>query len=142
MFAQTREEVRGHFLAVWQKMAAKSPLEPIEALLAGVIERHPEYHALLNRPDEALNADFTADAAGVNPFLHMSLHVAIREQLQTDRPPGVVDTYRALAEQRKLDPHAIEHRMMECLSASLADAQRKAAAPDEAAYLECLRRTR
>ncbi|MGR9089487.1 MAG: DUF1841 family protein [Gammaproteobacteria bacterium] len=140
MFAQTREEVRAHFLAVWQKMATKSPLEPIEALLADVIERHPEYHALLNRPDEVLNADFSADASGVNPFLHMSLHVAIREQLQTDRPTGVVSTYRALAEQGRLEPHAIEHRMMECLSASLVEAQRKAVAPDEAAYLDCLRR--
>ena len=121
-------------------MSTKSPLEPIEALLADVIERHPEYHALLNRPDEALNADFTAEASGVNPFLHMSLHVAIREQLQTDRPTGVVSTYRALAEKRRLDPHAIEHRMMECLSASLVEAQRKATAPDETAYLECLRR--
>ncbi len=123
-------------------MAAKSPLEPIEALLADVIERHPEYHALLNRPDEVLDADFTSDTTGVNPFLHMSLHIAIREQLQTDRPPGVAGTYRALAEKRTLDPHAIEHRMMECLSASLVDAQRKAAAPDEAAYLDCLRRIR
>ena len=139
MFAQTREEVRAHFLAVWQKMTAKSPMEPIEALLADVIERHPEYHTLLNRPDEAMNADFTDEASGVNPFLHMSLHVAIREQLQTDRPAGVVSTYRALAEKRRLDPHAIEHRMMECLSASLVEAQRRAAAPDEAAYLDCLR---
>lgn len=142
MFAQTREEVRAHFLAVWQKMARKSPLEPIEALLADVIEHHPEYHALLNRPDEVMDPDFLTDATGVNPFLHMSLHIAIREQLQTDRPPGVVGTYRALIDQRTLDPHAIEHRMMECLSASLAEAQRKATAPDEAAYLDCLRRVR
>jgi len=142
MFAQTREEVRAHFLKVWGKMAAHSPMEPLEALLAGVIERHPEYHALLDRPDEAINAEFRTDIEGVNPFLHMSLHVAVQEQLQTDRPVGVVGAYNALVGTRRLDAHDIEHRMMECLSASLWEAQRNASPPDEAAYVECLRQAR
>jgi len=138
MFAQTRDEVRTHFLSVWQKMGANAPMQPMELLLAGVIGRHGEYHALLDQPARALAAEFAPDSATSNPFLHMSLHVAICEQLQTDRPPGVVKAYNAILENRRFDVHAIEHKMMDCLSASLRQSQRDSVPPDEVAYIACL----
>ena len=140
MFAQTRDEVRSHFLEVWQIMAAEGPLQPLQQLLAGVIEFHPHYHRLLGQPTRALNAEYGADSAAGNPFLHMSLHVAVREQLHSDRPPGVVKAYNAVSENRKFDAHALEHRMMDCLSASLWQAQRNSSPPDEIAYIACLNR--
>jgi len=138
MFAETRDEVRTHFINVWQKMGAKTPMQPMELLLADVIERHGEYHALLDQPERALAAEFAPDSATSNPFLHMSLHVAICEQLQTDRPPGVVKAYNAILKNRRFDAHAIEHKMMGCLSASLWHSQRDSMPPDEVAYVECL----
>ena len=141
MFAETREQVRSHFIDVWRKMGTREPMEPLEQLLAAVIEHHPEYHPLLDRPESAVATDFGA-TGGTNPFLHMSLHVALHEQLQTDRPRGVVAAYETLREHAGLEPHQLEHRMIECLSASLWDAQQNARPPDEAAYLECLRRIR
>lgn len=138
MFSQTRDEVRNHFLDVWQKMATKALLQPMELILAGVISRHAEYHALLDEPEQALAAEFSPESAQTNPFLHMSLHVAICEQLQTDRPPGVVKAYNMMVEKRRFDAHVIEHKMMDCLAASLWQSQRDSIPPDEVAYMACL----
>jgi len=140
MFAETRDEVRSHFLSVWRKMRSREPMQALEQMLAGVIERHPEYHALLSDPERALGTEGDPGAAGMNPFLHMSLHIALAEQLQTDRPPGVVSAYNQLFSSGKFERHALEHRMMDCLAASLWQAQRASTAPDEAAYLACLKR--
>ena len=74
-----------------------------------------------------------------NPFLHMGMHIAIREQLSTQRPPGIEAAYKQLLE-RLGDLHAVEHHMMECLGQAMWEAQRQGTPPDESAYLECLRR--
>jgi hypothetical protein len=141
MFAQSREEVRSHFINVWDKMMIRAPLEPLEQILADVIQRHPEYHEMLGDPAHAIAAEFGSDPDNDNPFLHMSLHVAIAEQLQTDRPPGVVTAYNAILGKRRLDPHLVEHKMIDCLSATLWRAQRDSNLPDEAAYVACLLRS-
>ena len=138
MFAQTRDEVRSHFLNVWRKMAAKASLQPMERILADVIGRHDEYHALLDESDRALASDFAPDSHTINPFLHMSLHVALCEQLQTDRPQGVVKAYNAILQKRRFDAHTVEHKMMDCLAASLWQSQRDSSPPDEGAYITCL----
>jgi hypothetical protein len=142
MFAQSRDDVRSHFISVWEKMADNAALEPLEQMLARVIRRHPEYHLILSNPDRALNTEFGVDGITGNPFLHMSLHVAIAEQMQTDRPPGVVKAYNSMLKNRTLDAHLVEHKMIDCLSASLWRAQRDSMPPDEAEYLACLTRSR
>lgn len=139
MLVRDRDEARRVFLRAWRKHGAGEPLEPLEAVIVGVLERHPEYHALLADPDTALGAEFHPHTGVENPFLHLGMHVAIHEQLATDRPTGVRALYRrALA--RFPDAHTLEHRMMDCLGETLWQAQRAGAAPDEGAYLECLRR--
>lgn len=141
MFAQSREEVRSHFIDVWEKMTLGGPLQPLEQILADVIRRHPEYHEMLGDRGRALTADFGSSPEDDNPFLHMSLHVAIAEQLQTDRPPGVVTAYNTILGKRQLDPHLVEHKMIDCLSATLWRAQQDSNLPDEAAYVACLLRS-
>ncbi len=69
----------------------------------------------------------------------MGMHLAIREQLATDRPPGLRAGYRGVVE-RAGDAHAAEHRIMDCLGEALWRAQRAGRPPDEAAYLDCVRR--
>lgn len=135
-----RRSMRRRFVLVWEKMQARTPLEPLEALIAEVIDAHPEYQPLLARGDAALDDEWTPERGETNPFLHLGLHVAVREQVAADRPAGVTDAYRTLC-RRAGNSLDAEHRMIDCLAAALWQAGRSGTAPDEAAYLECLRRS-
>jgi hypothetical protein len=135
---QSRDEVRQMYLAVWHKLQQKMPLEPMEALIADVIEIHPEYHSLLETGDNIRQQEFTPEQGQTNPFLHMGMHIALREQAAADRPPGVKAIHQKLLTQK--GPHETEHDMMECLGQSLWSAQRNNQLPDEAAYLDCLKK--
>ena len=139
MFAgQSREQLRRMYLEAWRKFSAKQPLEPLEGQLAAVIAEHPEYLQWIEAGDDAIAAEFTPESGRQNPFLHMGLHLAIREQVATDRPTGIADIHRKLA--TKLgDGHAAEHAMLEPLAEALWEAQRNNRMPDEGAYLERLR---
>ena len=140
MFVQSSAEVRGFFVDVMAKLQTQTVLEPIEAMVADVIERHPEYHNLLAERERALDDDYLARHFEFNPFLHMGLHVALQEQLQADRPRGVCASFDKQQTLGRFDRHQIEHRMMDCLSKSLWAAQQAHSSPDEHAYLECLNR--
>ena len=139
MFSQNREEIRQFFIDVWNKYRSQQPLEPLEKIIAGIVREHPEYHRLLETQESALEKDFLPELGEANPFLHMGMHIAIREQLATNRPAGIIDVYQSLLAKIQ-DPHEVEHRMLECLGEMLWRAQRDAAYPDETAYLECLRK--
>jgi hypothetical protein len=135
---QSREQLRRMYLEAWRKFSAKQPLEPLEAQLAAVIAEHPEYLQWIEAGDAALAADFTPESGRQNPFLHMGLHLAIREQVATDRPKGIADIHRKLS--AKLgSAHDAEHAMLEPLAETLWEAQRNNRMPDEQAYLERLR---
>ncbi|MDP1707495.1 MAG: DUF1841 family protein [Gammaproteobacteria bacterium] len=138
MFPEGREDMRRIFLRAWEKHSTEEPLEEMERRIVDVILLHPEYHQLLADGDHALSRDYSPEQGVSNPFLHMGLHIAIREQLATGRPSGIESHYQALLLKLR-DPHQAEHHMLECLGEVLWRAQRDAAAPDEAAYLECLR---
>jgi len=137
MFGDNREQLRRMYVDAWRKQQAGGVLSPLEAMIAEVVAMHPEYHALLNQGEDALDKDFLPGQGESNPFMHMGMHIAIREQLGTDRPPGIVDAIRALLAQVQ-DAHAVEHQVMECLGQSLWEAQRAGRAPDEMAYLRCV----
>lgn len=139
MFANaSREELRRRYIDAWRRHRDGLPLEPLDAQIADVIALHPEYHAMLERPD-ALTLDFTVETGRINPFLHMGLHLGLREQLATDRPAGIRQVHATLARQLG-DAHEAEHRMVDALAETLWEAQRTGRAPDEAAYLERVRR--
>lgn len=134
-----RADNRRMFFEVWRKQQAGEPLSALEIIVAEVIRMHPEYHHLLaDDPEKALDRDWLPEGGETNPFLHMGLHIAIREQLSIDRPPGVKAAYQALLT-RTRDPHAAEHLMLECLAETLWRGQRDGRLPDEAAYLACLK---
>lgn len=135
---QERERLRDFYGQVWRKQRAGLALEPLERLIAGVILQHPEYHPLLDAPD-AVHQEFTPEFGETNPFLHMGLHIAIREQLGADRPAGIRKLLQALRA-AFTDEHQLEHQVMECLGETLWKAQREGRTPDEEAYLECVRR--
>jgi hypothetical protein len=134
MFSNDREEFRKVFFTAWQKHRAELPLEALESQLIAIMLLHPEYHPLLDNPQAIQPADFGAE----NPFLHMSLHLALREQISTDRPAGIRLVYAALCAKTG-DVLDTEHRMMECLAGVLWEAQQNSQMPDESNYLEMLR---
>lgn len=135
---QDRSGLRRLYVEAWRKHRAGRPLEPLEHQIVTVIEQHPEYHVLLEDEAEALGRDFTPEAGQSNPFLHMGLHLAIREQAATDRPSGIAAIRIQLAE-RLADSHEAEHRMLERLAEALWLSQRTGQPPDEDAYVESLR---
>jgi hypothetical protein len=135
---QPRDALRRVYVDAWRKRRDGVPMEPLEMQVADVIALHPEYHSALDRPD--VDRDY-AHSGQSNPFLHMGLHLAVRDQVATDRPSGVREVFEAL--QRKLaSAHDAEHQLIEVLAESLWTAQRDGTAPDEQAYLERLRSLR
>jgi hypothetical protein len=138
MFGNDRDSMRRYYLQCWQKFQQKQPLDALEQQVASVIAEHPEYHALLEHHDKVLQRDYIPEGGETNPFLHMGLHLGIREQVATNRPAGIAELYRQLV--IKYGNNDAEHRMMDCLAESIWLAQRNQTAPDEAAYLECLKK--
>jgi Domain of unknown function (DUF1841) len=136
---ESRRQMRRRYLEAWRKFSAGAALEPLEAQLATVIAEHPEYIGWLESGEEALGAEFTPEGGRENPFLHMGLHLAIREQVATDRPAGIAQIHQELA-RRSGSAHTAEHRMIEALAETLWDAQRSSGPGDEQVYLERLRR--
>jgi len=134
-----RKQLRRMYLTAWRKYKSGQLLEPLESQIAAVIAEHPEYVRLLEADDAALAAEFTPQGGQQNPFLHMGLHLAIREQVATDRPAGIAGVHRRLAA-RLGDAHAAEHAMLEPLAETLWEAQRRGTPADERAYLERLMR--
>jgi hypothetical protein len=137
IFGQDRGELRQMYADAWQKRCNRLPLSPLETQIADVIEMHPEYHAEITSGE--LDRDYTPDGGRTNPFLHMGLHLGIREQVSTDRPAGIAAVYQAVTAKHG-DAHAAEHAMIECLAETLWEAQSNNQPPDEAKYLERLRR--
>ena len=140
MFTPTRAEVRRFFRAAWRKQSEGVPLEPIEAIAADIVSVHPEVHGLLAADSnaEAGSVDTSADADDGGAFLHLSLHLAVREQISIDQPPGIRAQYERLA--ARSGAHPAFHAIMECLGRTLHEAQTAGTGPDGQAYLERISR--
>ena len=139
MFGQDRTELRQMFFTAWKKHQNKQLMEPLEAVVAKIIELHPEYHALFENETAELDKDYTPEMGQTNPFLHMAMHISIQEQLSTKRPTGIEQLHQSMLKKNK-DPHETEHLMIECLGKMLWEAQSQNRAPDEADYLTCLKK--
>jgi len=139
MFNPSREQVRQFFFEARRKQRERQVLSGLEHLAVDIVSLHPEYHAVLDEPGRFQEREYRPEAGASNPFLHLSMHLAIEEQLSIDQPPGIQRELARLA--AKLgDRHAACHEIMECLAETLWRAQRDGAEPDALAYLECLKR--
>lgn len=139
MFNNDRAQLRKMFFASWSKYQSSEVMEPLEQMVAQIVQQHPEYHSLLEDEQAHLDKDYTPEMGETNPFLHMSMHIAIAEQLSIDRPAGIKDLYQQLLGKYS-DSHTVEHHIMECLGQMMWEAQRNQTMPDEQQYLECLRK--
>ncbi len=138
MFNPTREQVRRFFCDAWRKHKERLPLQPSEVVAAELVAAHPEYHALMGDVDTAIEQEFTPEGGKMNPFLHLSLHLAVAEQISIDQPPGIKSAYERLRE--KLNVDDAEHTIMDCLGETIWHAQRNGGALNSALYLECVRK--
>ena len=138
---QQRDQLRLKYVEAWHKHRSNQPLQPLEAQIADVILMHPEYHCFFEDSEKLLDRNWTPEDGTTNPFLHMGLHLAIRDQVATNRPAGVSNIYKVLVN-RSGDTHTAEHKMIECLAVALWNAQRSNTPPNEQTYLENLQRIR
>ena len=136
IFGQNREELRQLYRSAWQKHKEGLPMSALEGQIADVVALHPEYHDAIT--DDALDRDYLPEGGASNPYLHMGLHLGLREQVATDRPAGIRAVFERLRS-RGENIHAVEHRMIDCLAEALWEAQSRNAPPDEQRYLERLR---
>lgn len=135
MFSSNRSELRQYFFSAWQKYRENLFIEPIEKQIIEVILLHPEYQNLLSDPDSYQDKDFSE----FNPFLHLSLHLALEEQLSTNRPDGIAALYHQLLPKFS-NPHELKHRMMDCLADVLWQVQSTNSVPNEFDYLNSLKK--
>ena len=137
MFGNDRNQLRKAFYDSWALHTSGSPMEPMQQVIANIVELHPEYHSILEN-EATIEKDYTPEHGESNPFLHMSMHIALHEQISTNRPAGIQEHYQQIIKNIGSE-HEAEHAMMECLGESLWTAQRNQVEPDEAAYLNCLK---
>lgn len=137
---QDRDSGRTFFLEVWAKYKRQAPLESLEKMVLDVILQHPEYHEILALDQKKIaTMEFLPETGMTNPFLHMGMHIAILEQVSSNRPSGITALYQQLL-LKYSSAHELEHSMMECLGESLWQAQRNNTLPDEFQYLEQVKR--
>ncbi|MGB4345030.1 MAG: DUF1841 family protein [Burkholderiaceae bacterium] len=137
MFAPTKEEVRHFFCDTWRKAHASEILTPLEAIARDWLLQHPEYENDFANPD-ASKSDYPIEQGQSNPFLHLSMHLSIAEQISIDQPRGIREAFLALARRRDSE-HEAHHEIMECLGQMLWTAQRNGTPPDGEAYVECVK---
>lgn len=136
MFNPSRDQARQFLVDAWHKRRMTVPATPLETLAADLVALHPEYHALLEA-DDALNREWTPEQGETNPFLHLSLHLAVAEQLSIDQPPGIRVLFEQLLIRR--ERHDALHVVLEALGETIWQAQRDRQPLDAEAYLERIR---
>ncbi len=139
MISNERDKLREFYCDTWAKhLAQNEELSQLEQQITAVIKEHPEYHKLLENKEASVSADYLPEMGDSNPFLHMGMHLGLREQVSTNRPAGIAELYQSIVALR--DVHDAEHEMIECLAESIWQAQQNQTMPDEIAYIDCLTR--
>jgi Domain of unknown function (DUF1841) len=141
VFNPSRDEARRFLIDAWAKHRAQQPLTSLEQIAAGLIALHPEYHATFEQPEQFAEREYAPETGAINPFLHLSLHLAVAEQLAIDQPPGIRKEFERIRAARG-DEHAALHAVLECLGEVVWQAQRQRTGPDAQLYLDCLARQR
>lgn len=137
MYSNDRVQLRRVYTEAWRKNHANELLSPLETLMVLVIQDHPEYHSYFSQ-DKSIDKDFSVESGDTNPFLHISLHMAIREQIQMDQPPGIRDIYQKICHTIH-EPHHAEHALMDHLAELVWRSNRGEAPPSEEDYIRTLK---
>jgi hypothetical protein len=133
LYTQDRTEQRKFLANAWRKFLGKKILDPLESQLTQVIEIHPEYHSLIQN----VESDYFPEQGEVNPFLHINLHLSLREQLSINQPHGIKEIYQKIINSTG-DSHEAEHKMMDCIAEMIFSSQKNNLPMDHQAYIRCL----
>ncbi len=137
-YSSNRDQLRQKFFDAYNKHQSKQALDGIEQIIINVISQHPEYLELFEKQGYYINKDYSVEMGETNPFLHMSSHIGLHEQLSTNRPKGITKVYQDLL--AKTSTHEVEHQMIDIMMEVLWQAQRDNTMPDEKAYLKKLKK--
>ncbi len=137
LFNPSRDEVRQFFFDSWAKFNQQQVLTDLEKMAVSIMHMHPEYHAILDQPDHYLQQAYYPEMGETNPFLHMSLHLSIQEQISINKPIGITQAYGKLCTKYQ-EEHAAQHALLECLAETIWLAQRNQTGMDAAHYLQLI----
>jgi hypothetical protein len=137
LFNPSRDEVRAFFFEAWAKFKAQRPLTDLEKIALEIMHMHPEYHAILDAPEQFKQQDYFPEFGETNPFLHMSLHLSILEQISINQPTGIAGIYAELKTKYQ-NEHDAQHTVLECLAETIWQAQRNNTGIDGSQYLTLL----
>ena len=137
LFNPTRDEVREFFFNTWLKYKQLQVLTDLEKIGLSVMLLHPEYHAILDAPAQFKHQEYFPDFGVTNPFLHMSLHVSVLEQISINQPIGIAEIYKTLIVKHQNEHDAI-HDIIDCLGETIWQSQRNNTPLDSAYYLSLL----
>ena len=134
MLSSDRSAQRKFLAKSWKNYKAILLLEPLELQLAKIIEKHPEYHEIINNLDTA----YFPEQGKINPFLHINLHLSLQDQIGLDQPKGIKEIYNSLVKKIK-DTHRVEHIMMEQIAEMIFNSQKNNKPMDQEQYLRSLK---
>ncbi|HEY0907474.1 MAG TPA: DUF1841 family protein [Methylophilus sp.] len=137
LFNPSRDEVRQFFFDAWHKFKQQQALTALESMAVGIIHMHPEYQPILDQPEQYLQQAYYPEMGETNPFLHMSLHLSIQEQISINQPTGITPAYGKLCTSYQ-EAHAAQHALLECLAETIWLAQRNQTGLDAAHYLQLI----
>jgi hypothetical protein len=135
VFSQDRSKQREFLAKSWKKHINAEILEPLELQLALIVQKHPEYHELINN----INLEYFPEQGKTNPFLHINLHLALQDQLSLNQPTGINDIYKKLIIIHS-DAHEAEHIMMEFIAEMIYYSQKSNSPFDLEKYLKNLQK--
>ncbi len=139
MFNPSRTDTRQFYFEIWRKYLLEMPMAGAELTALAIIKEHPEYHEILAHPERYRVQEYPPEMGATNPFLHLSMHLALHEQLAIDQPQGIRSYYQRLLSRTGVTELA-QHEMMDCLGEMIWQAQRRQMAFDAEIYFNCLDR--
>jgi len=137
LFNPSRDEVRDFFFNTWAKYNLQQPLSELEKIAISIIQMHPEYHNILYAPEKFKHQAYFPELGETNPFLHMSLHLSILEQISINQPTGIATIYANLKIKHQ-EEHLAQHDVLDCLGETIWLAQQNNAVLDTEHYLQLL----
>lgn len=139
LYNPSRDQARQFLFDAWAKFKAQTPLTDLEKIAVEVIQMHPEYHAVLDSPERYMSQQYFPEMGETNPFLHLSLHISVIEQISINQPIGIRLVYDKLL-QRYNDKHQAQNDVLECLAETIWQAQRNNMPLDSESYLNLLKK--
>jgi hypothetical protein len=125
---------------IWEASNQGIPLHDEEhQRLAEVLQQHPQYHNAWEFADQIEDVEYVID--GVNPFLHVTFHSIIENQLATGDPPEVRAALQRLLRKR-LSRHDAIHRLAQVFTEELFPVLKQDRPFNQERYVRKLRKLR